>query len=131
MTADAYRVSTHASAGDATESAVVLNVAKSFNSRVRGGRDYVFETLKVNRVVSTHASAGDATHSRLKHITCYISFNSRVRGGRDVFSASIAVRIPSFNSRVRGGRDRQALAEERKSTQVSTHASAGDATTPA
>ena len=77
------KVSTHASAGDATSNRVMQNMPilfqltrprgtrptwydlgdalKGFNSRVRGGRDHLRAGGACIQRVSTHASAGDAT----------------------------------------------------------------------
>ena len=116
-------VSTHASAGDATQP-LSRQLGACFNSRVRGGRDPLTMPTSTRYGVSTHASAGDAT---IRGFTAYqVRFNSRVRGGRDAL-ADWALGIHAFqltrprgtrrvayaahagysrfNSRVRGGRD--------------------------
>ena len=98
-----------------------------FNSRVRGGRDGATRIMVSPSYVSTHASAGDATCIRLLLRFLDSRFNSRVRGGRDAAVLSFKFFDCSFNSRVRGGRD-LASAQSGLARQVSTHASAGDAT---
>ena len=77
----------------------------SFNSRVRGGRD-------VQKLLERDARGG---------------FNSRVRGGRDSRTFERHSTYSRFNSRVRGGRDHCQNPYE-YAQEVSTHASAGDAT---
>ena len=120
-------VSTHASAGDATRLSGPTARRTCFNSRVRGGRDSLC-------VITTSGAA---------------CFNSRVRGGRDPHRVCYVLRVTMFqltrprgtrlvepyepaarqrfNSRVRGGRDVEARAGDAV-RRVSTHASAGDAT---
>ena len=142
-------VSTHASAGDATETLGQYTGLKEFqltrprgtrrrdrigtaghscfNSRVRGGRDLYKSVFSALCLVSTHASAGDATFSR------HIASNAgpfqltRPRGTRRDNCARFAPRLEFQLTRPRG--TRRALACEVKMTiEVSTHASAGDAT---
>ena len=78
---------------------------QGFNSRVRGGRDALYSMV----------------------VSCLCSFNSRVRGGRDKDVVGITKTLVCFNSRVRGGRD-FTLITSHYHYNVSTHASAGDAT---
>ena len=79
----------------------------SFNPRVREGRDVNF---------AGSCGAGSA------------GFNPRVREGRDGYSLKTQPNMLSFNPRVRGGRDWESFFKSLKSTGVSIHASAGDAT---
>ena len=101
------QVSTHASAGDAT------------NFR---GASFIEIT------VSTHASAGDATFWRA-YVWGFFGFNSRVRGGRD--SRVTGVLLLSIVSTHASAGDATASQKHNDlSCEVSTHASAGDATNP-
>ena len=124
---DSDGVSTHASAGDATEGTGAFLDVDGVSTHASAGdatqrEDDVIEQY----VVSTHASAGDATGH---HVVAVIldgfqltrprgtrqhqryererdkSFNSRVRGGRDRLRRPCRCTSRSFNSRVRGGRD--------------------------
>ncbi len=100
-----HKVSTHASAGDATP---------TMGARF-GSRD-----------VSTHASAGDATsrHCRKSFLCC---FNSRVRGGRDVHRKR-SLYLSLVSTHASAGDATGAVRERNADMYVSTHASAGDAT---
>ena len=103
-------VSTHASAGDATQTGLSTSCPYRFQlTRPRGTRrvsravshgadvsthasagDATDDRAALRRhsPVSTHASAGDATGGRRHSRTCSC-FNSRVRGGRDSMSDAI------------------------------------------
>ena len=99
----------------------------SFNSRSRGGSDYVPDALKEDAPcfnsrsrggsdkrksktdsglnVSIHAPAGGATGGRRECLTM-LSFNSRSRGGSDARAKSGPADCVGFNSRSRGGSDK-------------------------
>ena len=120
-------VSTHASAGDATVFALPVAHDTLFQlTRPRGTRQGSIVPRRQHEV-STHASAGDATRTSAFESYIAISFNSRVRGGRDRDLSAATEVLTCFNSRVRGGRDKMRRLEV-QSIVVSTHASAGDAT---
>ena len=63
--------------------------ARSFNPRVRAGRDKQDKTIIIHAPVSIHASARDATRRRLWSCTSVRCFNPRVRAGRDDFTPVI------------------------------------------
>ena len=120
-------VSTHASARDATNLADITDTNFRVSTHA-SARDATMRTAKPQSqsAVSTHASARDATHFGKGGFMTMEFQLTRPRGTRR--SISISRGIPtSFNSRVREGRD-DVRAEFTRSTIVSTHASARDAT---
>ena len=120
-------VSTHASAGDAMRRQSLTARSMSFQlTRPRGTRLVITRRIFVLIAVSTHASAGDATKSMPSLNPSRLFQLTRPRGTRPRFRGLYSAAC-SFNSRVRGGRDSCNLSIT-GSTIVSTHASAGDAT---
>ncbi len=127
---------------------IQFNIWRCFNSRVRGGRDVLVSLCLVIFRVSTHASAGDATQQQVLFLQENMFQLTRPRGTRRILNGAFSrdkmfqltrprgtrrsylfknIWISCFNSRVRGGRD-AALSKETAPIVVSTHASAGDAT---
>ena len=114
------RVSTHASAGDATSLRLRAALWAGVSTHASAGdATEVDVDHGCGMGVSTHASAGDATGRAVYHRP-RPGFNSRVRGGRDDDESDRTDPISGFNSRVRGGRDpvRPAQPNRRKKFQL-------------
>ena len=100
--------------------------ARSFNPRVRAGRDKQDKTIIIHAPVSIHASARDATRRRLWSCTSVRCFNPRVRAGRDDFTPVI-LRYTSVSIHA-SARDAVHHPPPLLGCEVSIHASARDAT---
>ena len=126
--AQAERVSTHASAGDATKVREKMQRHKKFQlTRPRGTRHDKIDRAPRIVAVSTHASAGDATelHSGLVSVLAFQL--TRPRGTRPRRRADCSPSAEFQLTRPRGTR-RPSRRNCLWCAVVSTHASAGDAT---
>ena len=121
------RVSTHASAGDATKQRVQAVPSKAFQlTRPRGTRPSVSGIMPILLTFQLTRPRGTRQFSTLRSPTLRLFQLTRPRGTRPRRRGTNNVQ-QSFNSRVRGGRDGYIM-RRINTFDVSTHASAGDAT---